>query len=220
MHSVLRHHDRMHKYRSALVGVLLGVLLLVGVAGFAVALPEVTGDETAAKKPEQVPAADLLAPALVSGSLRPMSEAIPDLAALTVENERQTTARLTELFDADAAFQVYSIPSLQKLVSLTILDRAPGLFQPDGPPEPPAEGDKAGTNEMVRYGDVVCAISWGAEIAPTTKAPAAALPVKVQCQKGYDDRTFEIFSKGLTAAQTAAALNEAVAYAASVVEKD
>lgn len=194
--------------RSALVGVLLGVLLLGGLVGFAVGLPKWIDAE-----PERTPAVDLLPPNLEDGDLNPIGEVIPEAAEQNAELETEIADRQREVLGADYAFRYYASAELERIAAVTIADLEPGLFQPGGPPAELAEGQNpAGHLQQLEFGDVLCYAQWG----NVEQIEASQRPSSVQCQRSEDGRTFELFIAGVTADDAAATLNAVVAHARSV----
>lgn len=195
--------------RSTILGGLAGLLVLAGIAGFAIGLPALVGEDESASPP----VAELFPASLLDGALVPLGEASSELAEANRDQEEAIAARQSEVYDADYAVRHYADASFSVVGGVTILDREAGLFQPQGAPAELAEGQSlARATTQVVYGDVICYETWGSvEQIEENQRPEA-----VQCRRGADGRTFDIYLVGTTADQTASALNEVVAHARSV----
>ena len=130
--------------RSTIVGAATGVVLLAGVFGFAVGLPEVTGDEPEATDDgteqggNSKPVAELLPESLLNQALVRFKDLDPRYVAVADEFETYGAEKLTEAFGTDVATAVYVTPGLDAQAIVTLYDGESGLFLQDGPPEPPA----------------------------------------------------------------------------------
>ena len=83
--------------------------------------------------------------------------------------------------------------------TITVLDRAPGLFDPHGPPLDPKMYDlERMVYELKRVGDAVCDLFWQQSVPEGGKIDGSLAPASMQCQLGDGDRTFELFASGLT----------------------
>jgi hypothetical protein len=180
--------------RSTLAGAATGVLLLGGVFGFAVGLPEWTGDEAEAQSQDDAgptaPAADLLPDKLLNGGLVPISSIDPKYQQLADEVEKYGGDKLTDAFDTDVAVGIYSTPDLQAQVAVTIYDGESGLFLQDGPPVPPEMSANSQTvSDVVKVGDAVCIGQWQTQ-AKAQDQP----PFQVQCQRVVDGHTINAYA--------------------------
>lgn len=196
--------------RSTLVGAVSGVVLLAGVVGFAVGLPEVVGDESEASAgadngdggdaSDGRPVADLLPEQLLDGALVRYKELNDELASLFDEVEGFGGDQLSETFGTDSVVGVYATPDEQVRVAVTIYDGESGLFIQTGPPVPPEMSANSETSgEYVHQGDSVCFAQWQSQ----AKAQGAP-PFQVQCQLVVGGRTINVYEAGgLDVEQTA-----------------
>jgi hypothetical protein len=190
--------------RSTLTGAAAGVVLLGAVFGFAVGLPEWTGDEakadTTPDKTDTTPVADLLPDKLLDGGLVPIASIDPKYQQLADQVQKYGGDKLTDAFDTDVAVGIYSTPDLQAQVAVTIYDGESGLFLQQGPPVPPQMSASSQTvNDVVRIGDDVCIGQWQTE-AKAKNQP----PFQVQCQRVVDGRTINAYAApGITPEQAA-----------------
>ena len=207
---------------STLVSALVGVLLLGAVFVFTVVVPKIGDDEAAASgettaEAEQAPALepvalpDALPPNLVavdSGALpAAVGAQFGDVSGLR-EQEDSIGAGLESLFGDTGAFRLYAADDGSALVSITVLDRAPGLYVPEAPPVDPATlGLERSAVEMVEADGAVCSLNWGEEVPAGQPIDPAALPGAIRCQRGEGERTFEISAQGITLDATIAVLD-------------
>jgi hypothetical protein len=182
------------------IGVVLGVVLLGAVAAFAIALPGATGEDGDGEQAERIELPDTLPHGLVAEDQRsgdPESEKYADRVASI-----QTSADegLERLFDAPATVRGYASEDGSVQATVTVLDRAPGLFDPHGPPiEPELLDLERSVYELRRVGDAICDLYWQQVVPAGQPVDESADPSAVMCQLGDGDRTLEIFSSGLSA---------------------
>lgn len=202
--------------RSTIVGAASGVVLLAGVVGFAVGLPEITGDEpdveaaSEADADDDRPVAELLPATILDGALQRYSDIDPKYAETADEVEVYSGEKLTDVFGSDAAVALYTTPQLELQVAVTIYDGESGLFLQQGPPIPPemAAGSQT-VGDVVREGNSVCIAQWEAQ-AFAQEGP----PFQAQCQRVVAGRTINVYaSPGLTVAQTAELVDDVAAQA-------
>lgn len=196
--------------RSTIVGATSGVVLLAGLVGFAVGLPEVTGDEAHPEKESAepgTPPADLIPETLLDGRLVRYSEIDPQLAQVFDEVEHYSTDNLTENFGTDVAVGIYSTQDESARVAVTIYAGESGLFLQTGPPVPPElSGNAQIVGEFARAGDSVCFAQW----QPSAKAQGGP-PVQAQCQRVVGGYTVNVYDAGgLTVEQTAEMVDDVV----------
>jgi hypothetical protein len=204
--------------RSTIVGAASGVLLLAGVVGFAVGLPELTGDEAGAtdgdgegqEAGDGRPAADLLPATMLDGALQRYPDIDPQYAEAVGQVETYGSDKLTEVFESQSAVGLYTTPDLQVQVAVTIYDGESGLFLQQGPPVPPEMAVSSQTvGDIVRQGESVCIAQWESQ-AFTQDGP----PFQAQCQRVVAGRTVNVYaSPGLTIEQTAELVDDVVAQA-------
>lgn len=200
--------------RSTIVGAASGVVLLAGVVGFAVGLPEVVGDEPEATAEEQGgdgrPAADLLPETLLDGALQRYPDIDPQYDEMANQVETYSGEKLTEAFGTDTAVALYTTTDIQTQVAVTIYDGESGLFLQQGPPVPREMAANSQTySDFLQEGDSVCIGQWQVQ-ALEQDAP----PFQVQCQRVVAGRTINVYAApGLTVEQTAEIVDDVVAQA-------
>jgi len=200
--------------RSTIVGAVSGVVLLAGVVGFAVGLPEVVGDSDAHAAAEKdavsKPAADLLPATLLDGALQRYPDIDPQYAEMAGQVETYSGEKLTEAFGTDSAVALYTTPDIQTQVAVTIYAGESGLFLQQGPPVPPEMAANSQTlSDVVREGDSVCIAQWSAE-AHQQDGP----PFQAQCQRVVAGLTINVYAApGLTVKQTAEIVDDVAAQA-------
>jgi hypothetical protein len=191
--------------RSAQVaGVLTGVVLLGAVAAFGIALPKVTDDE--AGEAEEIVLPDELPHGLVA-----QDQVGGEMADRYAAAQKSGTEGLEEIYGDPAAIRAYAGEGGAVQVTITVLGRAPGLFDPHGPPIDPAllEVERS-VYELRRVGEAVCDLYWQQSVPEGQPVDESVDPAAVQCQLGDGDRTFELFGSGLSAEEAVEVL-EAVA---------
>jgi hypothetical protein len=201
--------------RSTIVGAASGVVLLAGVVGFAVGLPEIVDDESEAQAQDSetavasgTPAADLLPDELLDGALVRFHDLDPKFSEMFDEVESYGGEKLTDAFGVDTAVAIYTTPRQDATVALTIYDGESGLFLQTGPPVPPAmTANSQTTGEVVKQGESVCFAQWQTQ-AKAQDAP----PFQVQCQRVVAGRTINVYAApGLTVEQTADIVDDVAA---------
>lgn len=205
-------HDGLMSLRSTMVGAVSGLVLLGGVVGFAVGLPEVVDDDPVPADDSDEPAvptplAELLPDDLLDGQLVRYTSLNEDLAPLFEQVEDYGAERIAESFGGETAVGVYATPDEQVRVAVTIYDGESGLFIPVGPPVPPEMSANSETQgEYVREGGSVCFAQW------QTQARAQGdPPFQVQCQLVVDGRTINVYEGGGLDVEQTAGLAEDVA---------
>ncbi len=203
--------------RSTIVGAASGVLLLAGVVGFAVGLPEVTGDEADASgeagtavAESGTPPAELIPETLLDGALVRYPAIDPQMTEVAAQVETFGTDKLTDVFGTGVAVGLYATPDLQVQVAVTIYDGESGLFLQKGPPVPPEMAASQETiGDIVRQGDSVCIAQWQAQTYAQDGPPFQA-----QCQRVVAGRTINVYATpGLTIEQTADLVDDVAAQA-------
>jgi len=204
--------------RTTLVGATAGVALLAGVFGFAVGLPEVSGDEAEpaaetedrAEVASSTPAAELIPESLLEGALVRYPAIDPKMQSVSDEVERFGGDKLADVFGTDVAVGIYATPDLQVQVAVTVYNGESGLFLQKGPPVPPEMAASQQTvSDIVRQGDNVCIAQWEAQ-AYSQEGP----PFQAQCQRVVDGRTVNVYATpGLSIEQTADLVDDVVSQA-------
>lgn len=177
------------------VGVLLGVVLLGAVAAFGIALPEATGEEEkSADEQDEIVLPDKLPHGLVA-----QDDLDTEVAARYEAAQQSGAEGLEEVFGVPAAVRGYAAKGGQVQVTITVLDQAPGLFDPHGPPiAPEVLGLERSVYELRRVGDAVCDLFWQETVPQGQPIDESIDPAAVQCQLGDGDRTIEMFASGLS----------------------
>lgn len=203
--------------RTTLVATVVGLLLLGAVVAFAVALPE--GDAESASEETGAPAApaplelpDELSDGLVAvdtGDLpAELAAQFGDLDELRAREE-SVGEGLESLYGVPGEFRLYAAVDGSTLVSVTVLDREPGLFVPETPPiDPGLLGVERASVELVPVGDAVCSVAWGEDVPEGQPVDPTQPPQNTRCQLGVDGRTFEITAPGLPPEEVVALLDE------------
>jgi hypothetical protein len=200
---------------TQVAGVLTGVVLLGAVAAFGIALPKATGDDDTEAASEIV-LPDTLPHGLVAEDVAdegggPEAE---EYAGRVAEIQTSAIDGLEEIFGAPAAIRGYASDDGSVQATVTVLDRAPGLFDPHGPPiDPELLQLERSIYELRRVDDAVCDLYWQQVVPEGQPVDDAVAPSAVQCQLGDGDRTLELFGSGLTA-------DEAVEILESLTEDD
>ncbi len=202
--------------RSTIVGAASGVLLLAGVVGFAVGLPEVAGDEaeTSGEAESQArggtPPAELIPETLLDGAVVRYPAIDPQMTEVAAQVEMFGTDKLTEVFGTDVAVGLYATPDLQVQIAVTIYDGESGLFLQKGPPVPPEMAVSQETiGDIVRQGNSVCIAQWEAQAYAQE-----GVPFQAQCQRVVAGRTINVYATpGLTIEQTAELVDDVAAQA-------
>lgn len=182
----------MSERSAAPIGVALGVVLLGAVAAFGIALPKATDDEAA--KAEEIVLPDELPHGLVAQD----QLGGPDAERYASAQESGAEG-LEDIYGAAAALRGYASEDGSVQVTITVLDRAPGLFDPHGPPIDPALLElERSVYELRRVGDAVCDLYWQQPVPEGQAIDEAVDPAALQCQLGEGDRTYELFGSGLS----------------------
>jgi hypothetical protein len=175
---------------AALAGV-----LVAGLVGFSV-LPGSGEPADTDQAPVVLPDEMAGLTALDSGDLpQAVVEQLSDPESLAAA-QTEAAERVGEVFDAPAAFRIYSDDRAQRLAIVTVLDKAPGLFVPDGPPV--AADVAAPSYTVLAVGRAVCAVYYDAGLdAQPTSEPEQTAVSRSHCQLGAGDRTYDMDAQGL-----------------------
>lgn len=180
---------------TALIGILLGLVLLGAVAGLAIALPKATDEDSAGD--DRRPAVEL--PDELPHGLVAQDRLSDETADRYTEAQASAVEGLEEIYGDDAEVRGYATEDGNTQATVTVLDRAPGLFDPHGPPVDPGLYDlERMVYELRRVGDAVCDLYWAQSVPKGQPVDDAAEPASMQCQLGDGDRTIELFASGLT----------------------
>jgi hypothetical protein len=180
------------------IGVVLGLVLLGAVAAFAIGLPKAT-DEKASEAdgielPDQLPHGLMAEDVLDREGGAKAQEYADRVAAI----QDSAVKGLEDIYGDPAAVRGYASDDGTVQATVTVLDQAPGLFDPHGPPiEPELLQLERSIYELRRVGDAVCDLYWQ-QVVPLGQPVGDADPSAIQCQLGDGDRTLEIFGSGLS----------------------
>jgi hypothetical protein len=186
---------------TQVAGVLTGAVLLGAVAAFGIALPKATGDDDTETASEIV-LPDTLPHGLVAEDVADEDGGAEgeEYAGRVAEIQKSAIDGLEEIFGDAAAIRGYASDDGSVQATVTVLDRAPGLFDPHGPPiDPELLQLERSIYELRRVGDAVCDLYWQQVVPEGQPIDDAAAPAAVQCQLGDGERTLELFGSGLSA---------------------
>ncbi len=187
----------MSEHNAGPIGVVLGVVLLGAVAAFGIALPKATGDDE-----ESEAAAEIVLPDELPHGLVAQDNLDSEVAGRYQEAQDSGAEGLEDIYDVPAAVRGYATEDGNAQATITVLDRAPGLFDPHGPPIDPAVlGVERSIYELRRVGDAVCDVFWQQPVPEGQEIDDSVPPSALQCQLGDGDRTFELFASGLSLEQ-------------------
>jgi len=192
------------------IGIVLGVVLLGAVAAFGIALPKATDDdgpagaETAGAETAAVALPDDLPHGLVA-----QDQLDGEAAGRYAAAQESAVEGFAEIYDEPVAVRGYANDDGSIQATVTVLDRPPGLFDPNGPPiDPEVLGLARSIYELRRVGDAVCNLNFQQVVPQGQPVDDGAAPTSLQCQQGDGDRTIELFASGLTLDQAVEILDE------------
>jgi hypothetical protein len=203
--------------RSSLTGAAAGVVLLAGVVGFGVGLPEVVGGPDASASADLPTLPDRLDDRFVAlSAVTPelggaqtaeeisQMEAFADQAA---KSEADANERLRDLY-GDVTLRSYlDVPATTAAepqgrpaqFAVTVVEGDAGLVIPSGPFQIDQQGTHYELKEMAGH---TCSVIWSDPIDPTTGVPTGAEPTgasyQVECRAERDGLTYDLYSSGLT----------------------
>jgi hypothetical protein len=182
------------------VGIGLGVVLLGAVAAFGIALPKATGDDDGAG---DAGATEIVLPDELPHGLVAQDQLDDEVAGRYLAAQESAAEGFAELYDEPVGVRGYASDDGALQVTVTVLDRAPGLFDPNGPPiDPQVLGLERSVYELRRVGDAICNLNFDQVVPQGQPVDDDAAPASVQCQREDGDRTIELFGSGLTLDQT------------------
>ncbi|WP_341924026.1 hypothetical protein [Nocardioides psychrotolerans] len=180
----------------AVLGVLVGLVLLAAVVAFAVLLPRAHGS------------ADTDLPATLPGGLTATdvldeSQGDPAAAQDFADQQRELMAsaedRLEAVYDVPAHARTYQDPERGVQVTVMVLEQAAGPFVPDGPPvDPSLLGNARNQTDLVQVGEGTCSLIWQQPV-PAGEPITEPDPQAVKCQVGGDESTYQLIGVGITA---------------------
>ncbi|GAA0982207.1 hypothetical protein ENKNEFLB_04131 [Nocardioides aquaticus] len=200
--------------RSRLLGIALGVLGLAALVVLAVVLPRLDGAEASPVPAEAMSSEDAVEvslPASVPGFA--LVEAGDDAAAEQLTERLDSAEQLLE--------QTYEVPVTvglyngsggeqdQRTAVVTAASAPAGLFLPSGPaPAPDLVGLARNQAELVRVGDTICNVVYGAPVAQGEQVDDSVPPSGVQCQQTADDGvTFQVDGTAMSASEASGLLD-------------
>lgn len=212
--------SRTSSVRTALLGLVAGLVLLALVGGFAIGLPKVEGDESAGATASSVPAL----PDTLPGGLRAVELVAAEAAKGSGDAATQAQQFLSQQkgisgsavdalkkqYDAPVALRAYQGEGAQAQTQLTItvIGAAAGPFLPQGPvPDPESYGVARGAYSLVDIGDGRCSLAWSQQVPKGQQIDPAELPASVYCQVGVGDRTYLAIGNGLSGEQVVKVLD-------------
>jgi hypothetical protein len=201
----------MNQRATGPIGLLLGVVLLGAVAAFGIALPKATGDHEAetggTSEPGGTGAIEL--PDELPHGLVAQDQLDGEAAGRYAAAQQSAVEGFAEIYDESVGVRGYANDDGRIQATVTVLDRAPGLFDPNGPPiDPEVLGLARSVYELRRVGDAVCNLNFQQVVPQGQPVDDSAAPASLQCQQGDGDRTIELFGSGLTLDQAVDVLRE------------
>jgi hypothetical protein len=216
--------------RSTVAGVAGGVLLLAGVVGFGVGLPEVIEGEAGHAASAELPKL----PDALSDDVKALSAVTPEDAKAQTEEDREQIEAFTqqvEKSDAEAASHLASLyddATVRSYVSLASMDPEKssglktlgvsvvpgeaGMVIPRGPFEIEGQGAHY---KLQKIDGHQCAVSWSEQIDPATGQPAegqdSSASYQVECRADRDGLAYSVFGNGFDEKQIAGFLDELLA---------
>lgn len=180
----------------ALVGVLVGVVLLAAMVAFAVLLPKAGASSTGALP-------DTLGEGLTATDLVDDSQGDPaaaqEFADLQGDLMASAADRLESVYDVPADARTYQDAERGVQVTVLVVDGAAGPFVPDGPPvDPSLLGNARNQTDLVGVGEGTCSLIWQ-EAVPAGQPISEPDPQAVKCQLGSEERTYQLIGVGVTA---------------------
>lgn len=207
--------------RATIVGIIVGVLLLGGLVGFAVGLPKT---EELPKLPDtlgaQVFGMSTITAEEVSSALGPQAAAGADfdkLRSTTATRDAQTSQQLSDLY-GDATYRTYidlghqdrlSAGSGYISIGVTVVKTQPGLVFPQGP----AAIDNGAAHYAMRQIDgYQCAGTYqDAQPASATSAASPELYGTSECRTERGGYTYDVYGSSTSMDEAAAYLTAAIA---------
>lgn len=191
------------------VGVALGVVLLGAVAAFGIALPKATGDDEPTDSTESTGSTGITLPDELPHGLLAQDLLDGEAAGRYAAAQESAVEGFAEIYDEPVAVRGYANADGSIQATITVLDRAPGLFDPNGPPvDPEVLGLARSVYELRRVGDAICNLNFPQVVPQGQPVDESAAPTSLQCQQGDGDRTIELFGSGFTLDQALEVLDD------------
>ncbi len=200
--------------RARLVGLAAGVVLLLALVGLAVLLPRLEGTDSAPASASAGEAVEVTLPATVPGFT---SAGAGDAAAAAQLTERLASAetRLEDLYAVPVSVALYSGDEGagdQRSAVVTALSAPAGLFLPSGPAPDPGLLELARNQaELVRSGDALCNVVYGAPVPAGQEVDESEVPQGVQCQLTADGVTYQVDGSAMSVDDAAGVLDAVAA---------
>lgn len=180
----------------ALLGLLVGLVLLAVIVAFAVLLPR-AGETSSGALPDTLPGG-LTATDVVDETLGDPAEA-QEFATVQADLVASAEVRLQELYDVPAHVRTYRDPERGVQVTVLVVEQAAGPFVPDGPPvDPSLLGYARNLTDLVTVGDGTCSLIWQQPVAAGEPITVPD-PQAVKCQVGGAESTYQLIGVGITA---------------------
>ncbi|MEO9324394.1 hypothetical protein ABFT23_12945 [Nocardioides sp. C4-1] len=200
--------------RLPLVSAALGLVLLGGVVGFAVVLPDLvdepqaTSAESGASDLGPIELPDELPGGFVAVDLGTLPEEVTgagfDVQDVVTQQD-SIDEGLEKTFGVPGKIRYYAAEDGSSGASITALDKAPGLFLVNAVPVDPAVvGLERLPSELVNVDGAVCEVAWGQPVAEGQPVDPTQTPGAVRCQIGEGERTYEVTGQGITLDATVA----------------
>lgn len=213
--------SRTSSVRTALLGLVAGLVLLALVGGFAIGLPKVEGDESTGATASSVPAlpdtlsnglraVELVAAEEAKGSGDTATQA-QDFLSRQKAISGSAVEALEKQYDAPVALRAYQGENAQAQTQLTItvIGAPAGPFLPQGPvPDPKSYGVERGAYSLVDIGDGRCSLAWSQPVPQGQQVDPAEVPSSVYCQVGAGGRTYLAIGNGFTGEQVVKVLDD------------
>lgn len=203
---------------STIAGAVTGVVLLAGVVGFGVGLPELVGDDAESASSADLPRLpDRLDDRMVALSAVTPEQAKADtpeavgqmeeFVARAEASEQDAEERLAELYGAATVRGYLDVPATTAgdpnarpaQLAVTVVPGEPGLLIPNGP----FQIDQSGAHyELQEIDGHRCSVVWSDSVDPATGAPTGEevdpSSYQVECRAERDGLTYDVFSSGLS----------------------
>lgn len=218
------HDGPMPVERSTVAGLAAGALLLAGVVGFGVGLPEIAGDDKAAtpelpKLPDALSSDVKALSAVTATDAKAKTDAdkksIAEFAKRVADSDKKAASHLASLYDEATVRSYVSLASMDpqksqgvRTLGVSVVPGDPGLVIPRGPFEIEGQGAHYSLKKINGHN---CAVSWSEQVDPTTGQPAQGADnsqsYQVECREGRDGLAYSVFANGFDEKQVAGFLD-------------
>lgn len=184
---------------STWIGLVLGVVLLALVIGFAVLLPKASDESTGALKlPDTLPGGYTAADLEQAFTGQYASKA-KTLAAQQRTTKEYGDKVLSDVLQEDAVTRTYASKDLSTGVFVQAFRAAGGAFAPESIPDPAVTQQERTAQELVRQGDAVCIVQW-TPVANGSPVDPSAVPTFASCQHSEGDLTVQASAPSMAVA--------------------